>query len=162
MNILATTTSDVPALAALVDLVARERRHLAITTGFSAESTAAFLAQIQSVKGVHIVAKQAKQVVGWCDIYPYAFEGMRHVGKVGMGLAPDFRGRGIGKQLLQEGIRRAFENGLSRIELEVFSTNSAAIRLYESCGFTLEGRKVGVRYLDGISSDILIYARFKE
>lgn len=157
-----TLPEDARLVSILIDSVARERRFLAATSGFSEDSTASFIAMIRAVKGVHIVALVEQTIIGWCDITPVTFEGMTHVGRLGMGVKNGFRGGGVGKSLLREALNRAFSQGLERVELEVFRSNDAAIRLYESHGFVLEGVKTGARKLDGTVDDILIYARLGE
>lgn len=47
---------------------------------------------------------------------------------------PDFRGRGIGKQLLATLARIAMERGCGRFEWAVLDWNTPAIRFYESLG----------------------------
>lgn len=155
-----TVPGDAQAVAALIDTVARERRYLAATSGFSEESTAAFIASVQAARGVHLVAVVDGAIVGWCDIARVAFEGMTHVGRLGMGVHAAFRGRGLGKALLAAALDRASRQGFERVELEVFRSNTAAVRLYQAHGFLPEGVKVAARKLDGIADDILLYAAF--
>src|SRR5258705_10322104 len=126
-----TLSEDAKAVSVLVDTVARERRYLAGTSGFSEEATASFIASVKAAKGVHLVAIVGDAVVGWCDITPASFEGMAHVGRLGMGVKADFRGQGIGKGLLKAALNRAFGQGLERVELEVFRSNNSAVRPYE-------------------------------
>lgn len=67
----------------------------------------------------------------------------------------ELRGRGIGRKLLEETIRVARENGLKAVYLEVKTTNTPALRLYEKLGF----KRIGVKekyYNDG--SDAYLYA----
>ena len=116
---------------------------------------------MRAAKGVHLVVIVGDAVVGWCDITPASFEGMTHVGRLGMGVKADHRGQGIGKGLLKAALTRAFGQGLERVEIEVFRSNDSAIRLYEAHGFLREGVKVGARKLDGTVDDILLFAAFK-
>jgi ribosomal protein S18 acetylase RimI-like enzyme len=157
-----TLPEDAKAVSVLVDAVARERRYLARTSGFSEEATASFIASARAANGVHLVALVDDAIVGWCDITPATFEGMAHVGRLGMGVKADFRGQGIGKGLLKAALNRAFGQGLERVELEVFRSNNSAVHLYEAHGFLREGVKVGGRKLDGVADDILLFARFKD
>lgn len=53
----------------------------------------------------------------------------------GMWVAPAFRRRGYGGQLLAAGITWARDLGLETISLEVFPANIAAAALYQSAGF---------------------------
>ena len=156
-----TLPEDAKAVSVLIDAVARERRYLAGTSGFSEELTASFIASVRAAKGVHLVAIVDDAVVGWCDITPASFEGMTHVGRLGMGVKADYRGQGIGKGLLKAALTRAFRQGLERVELEVFRSNDAAVCLYETHGVLREGVKVGARKLDGRTDDLLLFAAFK-
>jgi ribosomal protein S18 acetylase RimI-like enzyme len=69
-----------------------------------------------------------------------------------------YRRRKIGRLLLDATIERAREFGLQKIELEVFSSNEAAVGLYRSFGFYEEGRKRRGRFVDGNYDDILMMA----
>jgi len=53
----------------------------------------------------------------------------------GMGVAPDFRGRGLGERIMQEVLASARRQGVRRVLLEVLEQNAPAIRLYERLGF---------------------------
>jgi ribosomal protein S18 acetylase RimI-like enzyme len=161
MLIRETLPEDAKAVSILIDSVARERRYLAATAGFSEESTESFIKFVRASKGVHLVAIVDEAIVGWCDITPLSFEGMTHVGRLGMGVKAGFRGLGIGKALLKAILNRAFAQGLERVELEVFRSNESAVRLYEAHGFLQEGVKVNARKLDGKTDDVLLFARFK-
>jgi ribosomal protein S18 acetylase RimI-like enzyme len=93
-------------------------------------------------------------VIGWCDVLPGWLEGLDHCGELGMGVRKDHRRRGIGQRLLLRAIEEAKAVGLERIELDVFATNVAAIRLYEKLGFGVEGLKQRARKIDGRYDDI--------
>ncbi len=159
MEIRDTIEADVESLTALIDGVSRERRYLGNTIGFPVEATRAFLASVRLAGGVHVVAVESGDVIGWCDITPHEFEGMRHVGRLGMGVRSDHRAKGVGHALLRTAIEKAFAGALERIELEVYASNLAAVRLYETFGFQAEGRKIAARKLDGVTDDILLFAK---
>jgi ribosomal protein S18 acetylase RimI-like enzyme len=162
MEIRDSVVEDAEGIAALIDAVARERLHLAGKVGFSADDTRAFMSSTKSAGGVQVVANESGQIIGWCDIAAHPHEGMKHVGRLGMGVRKDHRSRGIGRKLLQAAVQRSLSSSIERIELEVYASNQSAIHLYESSGFELEGRKVAARRLDGITDDILIYARLRK
>ncbi len=148
----------VEGLRKAIGLVARERRYLVSLRGFSAKETAGFVRFMLEGGGVQFVGLDGDRVVGWCDIRRQPFEGFAHGGVLGMGLLSEFRGRGLGKRLLEEAIRAASEIGLTRIELEVLSSNEAALRLYRRCGFQEEGVKCRARILDGREEDLVCMA----
>lgn len=155
-----TEPTDARAVSALIDAVARERRFLAGTSGFPEDATASFIASVRAANGVHLVATLNNEIVGWCDITRIHWEGMTHVGRLGMGVGAGFRGRGLGKALLVAALERAARHGLERVELEVYRSNAPAVRLYETHGFVREGVKVKARRLDGRDDDLLLYAAF--
>jgi ribosomal protein S18 acetylase RimI-like enzyme len=54
----------------------------------------------------------------------------------GMVVVAAFRGRGLGRSLVQACLRAAAHRpGLRQIQLTVTESNASAVRLYESCGF---------------------------
>jgi RimJ/RimL family protein N-acetyltransferase len=63
-------------------------------------------------------------------------------GELGMAVAREWRGRGVGSALLAAAIEWARERGLHKLSLGVFPHNAAAIALYRKFGFVEEGRRV--------------------
>lgn len=55
----------------------------------------------------------------------------------GLGILPEYRGKGFGRQLLQLAIGKLKEKGLSKIKLQVVVKNTNALKLYQSCGFEI-------------------------
>jgi RimJ/RimL family protein N-acetyltransferase len=86
----------------------------------------------------------------------------RHKASIGgMYVAAEASGQGVGRALLTELLARAAHiDGLRQIQLVVASTNDAARRLYESLGFRLYGREIEAMYVDGVSHDADLMARF--
>ena len=156
MEIRAATDADVSAMNALVTAVSRERTFLLATDGFTLEQTRGYLAHLHANGGVALVAVQDARVVGWLDIAPGPFEGLTHCGRLGMGLAPEARGQGLGRALLERGLDEAFAS-FERVELEVLASNTRAERLYRRCGFVEEGRRRRARYIDGVYDDFVQY-----
>ena len=52
-----------------------------------------------------------------------------------MGLAPTWRGYGLGKQVVNEALRKAKEAGMKEVILSVDQRNTPAKRLYQNHGF---------------------------
>lgn len=149
------TLADAASFHQVLDSVARERRYLVLLE-------APPLGEVERVVRAsieqhipHYVAVDGTELVGWCDIRPRAEPGFTHTGRLGMGVRADYRRRGIGRRLVAATIEEARTFGLLRVELEVFSSNIPAIRLYESLGFVEEGRVRQCRYLDGKWDDVL-------
>lgn len=145
---------------AAVDAVARESRYLARTEAPPLEDAYTFTRENIAKGHAHVVALDGATVVGWCDIVPSKREAFRHCGTLGMGLLAAYRGRGIGERMLRDALARARETGLERVELEVFSTNEPAIRLYRKVGFAVEGTRVRAARLRGEYFDVVGMALF--
>ncbi len=77
------------------------------------------------------------------------FRRNRHSAAVVIGLLEAARGGGWGKRLLAAVDDWAAGVGVARLELTVMVHNPAAIRLYEKCGYRLEGRRVASLRVDG-------------
>ena len=160
-----TTDAHVAGFHRCVDIVARERRYLTLLQGPPLGAAIAFVTSIRADDGVHVVVLDEsdgddERVVGWCDIVRFPLEGFRHGGRLGMGLLPEVRGRGLGRRLLAHALAAAHDKGFERIELEVFASNARAHALYLATGFAEEGRRRGARKLDGRYEDNVLMARW--
>jgi RimJ/RimL family protein N-acetyltransferase len=149
------TPEDFEAFWQCLDSVARERRFLAMVEAPSRAEARAFLEQARASGMIQFVAVRDSRVIGWCDVTPVQWEGFRHSGRLGMGVVGGFRGQGLGTKLLVATLHAARGAGLTRIELEVFRSNTAAIALYNRHGFVEEGIKRRGRVLDGVIDDVV-------
>lgn len=143
--------------------VARERRFLSIVEGFTLDQSAAWVAADRVRGNPFLVALDQDRVVGWCEVRRDMLPGRAHTGMLGMGLKAPYRGKGVGRQLIEQALRAARECGFERIELLVRSPNVHAIRLYSQVGFQEEGRKRdAVRLDDGSEDEVMMALHLKE
>ncbi len=138
--------------------VASEGIYLLTTTPPPFEIMGKFVLNNIENNNAQYVAVLNDKVVGWADIIPLERNTMNHVGQLGMGVLSDFRGKGIGSKLLKKTIAHAWEQQLTRLELEVFSDNEVAIKLYEKHQFEVEGVKKCVRLFENKYQDITLMA----
>lgn len=81
------------------------------------------------------------------------------VASLGMGVLRPVRGQGGGRALVRTAVEHARAAGAHKLELEVFTHNVAAIALYASLGFTVEGlRRDHHRRRDGTLHSTLLMA----
>jgi ribosomal protein S18 acetylase RimI-like enzyme len=66
----------------------------------------------------------------------------------GTGVIPDYRGKGIGKLLIEQSIRLYREQGVHLATLEAISENERAIRLYENMGYQIADRLLILQMTD--------------
>jgi RimJ/RimL family protein N-acetyltransferase len=150
--------SDATSACDAVNAVAAEKWYLATVDGFSLEQTRAFLKRVMEGSLPQVLAVVEDEVVGFCDILPNTAKGFTHVGRLGMGVRFGWRRQGIGRRMLDACLSLAQNAEIEKVELEVFSDNVAAIRLYESFGFSQEGLKVRGRKLEDRYQDVLLMA----
>jgi len=74
----------------------------------------------------------------------------------GHGVLPEYRGRGIGRKLIDATLAEARRIGLKRIGLSAFADNARAIALYDSFGFKHEGRLRDYALIDGKYADFIM------
>ncbi|MBO8128789.1 MAG: ribosomal protein S18-alanine N-acetyltransferase [Peptococcaceae bacterium] len=67
---------------------------------------------------------------------------------------PDYRGKGLGRRLMLEIMRRARELGALRMTLEVRPSNTIARKMYNDLGFVERGRRP--RYYQNNQEDAII------
>lgn len=83
-----------------------------------------------------------------------------HVRVLGIAVAPEWQGRGVGRQLIERLLAWADDwAGVLRVELNVHAENERAIALYRSLGFVEEGRHRGYVLRNGQYVDALTMAR---
>ena len=143
------------------DAVCRERRFMAFTEAGTKEQTFAYYRSVLAGGHAHFVAVRDKRVVGWCDVLPQVGQMRSHAGVLGMGVAVDERGQGVGKALIQAAVAKAHTRGLSRIELTVHSDNQVAQALYRGVGFVQEGTLRKAWHLDGQHFDVHLMAKLQ-
>ena len=107
---------------------------------------------------VQLVAIAGSELAGWVDILPKDRPIHAHVGQLGIGLLPAFRGRGLGAALMRAALHEAVSRGFVRIELTVRAENARAISLYKRFGFAREGECRDAIIVDGKYEDLIMMA----
>ena len=134
-------------LAQLFAAVAEERDGIATEPPVDVDARAASLRLDGS-----FVAIAGDDVVAWLHVDPSPLG----FGEIGMMVAREWRGRGVGSALVAAAIEWGREHGLHKLTLSVFPHNKAAIGLYCKFGFAEEGRRVKqVRRADGELWDLI-------
>lgn len=109
-----------------------------------------------------LVAEVEGKVIGTAGLYRSRRPRTLHVATLGISVHDAYQGRGIGRALMAA-LMDAADRWLNilRIELEVYPDNERAIKLYESFGFVVEGRKRMGAFRDGQYVDILVMGRIR-
>lgn len=81
------------------------------------------------------------KIVGNVTMVPYRREGRPVTMIANVAVLPEYRRRGIARQLTQQALRHARERGSSAVWLQVRDDNLGAIHLYETLGFGERARR---------------------
>jgi [ribosomal protein S18]-alanine N-acetyltransferase len=76
---------------------------------------------------------------------------------INLAVHPDFRGRGLGRELMEYCLEYARKRGAGLATLEVREGNGAARRLYEKCGFRLAA--IRKKYYSDNQEDAVVMIR---
>ena len=111
----------------------------------------AFINEVTENKlAYYAVAELEGTIVGFAGVWLIVDEG--HITNIAV--APYYRGRQIGKRILEKLLQELRDRSIRRATLEVRASNKAAINLYQSYGFITLGRRPG--YYTDNGEDALI------
>ena len=107
-----------------------------------------------------VLVAELDRVVGYVRLrHPSRLPAGRHVLQInGIGVDPAYRRRGIARALLDAAIDESRSRGARKLTLRVFAPNVAAVGLYESAGFEVEGVLRGEFLLEGEYVDDVLMA----
>ncbi|MDF2627465.1 MAG: ribosomal-protein-alanine acetyltransferase [Symbiobacteriaceae bacterium] len=115
-------------------------------------SREAFTNEIMQTYTVYLVARLADKVVGHGGMHVVWEDA--HVTNIAV--LPQYRGLGIGEQMMRELMKRAAARGAQRITLEVRAFNTPAQNLYRKLGFVTRPGAVRKGYYADTGEDAII------
>lgn len=131
------TADDLEAMLDALEPVVEEGRWLGLEPPLDrAGRRERLLASFASQRSVQLLAVVEGDIVGHLglEVAPYG------VAQLGMYVAAEWRGRGVGSALVHAAVGTARLMGAHKLSLQVWPHNHAARRLYRRHGFTEEGR----------------------
>jgi len=159
MTVREANEDDAEAIKNVVNSVASEKYY--VVPERSREDWDEAIREVKKRKGLIIVTQLDEKTVGIAHLVRGKFEKNKHVGFLGISILKEFRKIGIGTAMMQyimEWARR--QKGLEKVSLTVFSTNEAAINLYRTFGFQIEGVSKRQYRIEGKYIDETIMGKF--
>jgi RimJ/RimL family protein N-acetyltransferase len=109
-----------------------------------------------------ILTREEGRLIGNCGLHQIDWTNRNAVFGIFIG-DKNYWGKGYGTDATRTILRYAFgEANLHRVELEVFSFNQRGLRVYEKCGFKLEGTRRQALYREGAWHDEYVMAILRE
>jgi len=106
------------------------------------------------------VATNNGAVLGWAALAPVSDRCVYGgVAENSVYVAEAARGQGVGRGLLDALVASSEQAGIWTIQTGVFPENEASVRLHESVGFRVVGRRERLGKLDGVWRDVLLLER---
>ncbi|MDY3025041.1 MAG: GNAT family N-acetyltransferase [Streptococcus hyovaginalis] len=145
-------------VAVETDFLVLEARGFSYTVGQVSEI---LVASEEAANQLCLLAKVGEMIIGVINVKAPQAAPIAHIGDIFMAVRKDYWGYGIGRILLEEVIDWAREMGtLKRLEMTVQIRNERAVKLYQSCGFDIEGiQKRGCRTDEGEWLDLYYMGR---
>jgi len=107
-----------------------------------------------------LVGRLDGKVIGWGALSPVSrrrcYAG---VAEVSLYIAAAQRGQGVGRRLLEAVIAESERHGVWTLQGATFPENSASLRLQQSCGFRIIGRRERIARLHGVWRDTILTER---
>jgi len=107
-----------------------------------------------------LVARENGSVLGWAALAPVSrrrcYRGVAE-NSVYVGWAA--RGRGVGRALLEELVRRSEHEGVWTIQAGIMDGNQASVALHAACGFRVVGTRERIAQKHGTWRDVVLMER---
>jgi len=148
LHIRAATLDDAEQVADFMNALGDEKLDtINPRTHLTTEREREFLQEaLDNPRAFYLIALDGERVAGIVHIQAGLKSYENHAATLGISVAREWRGSGLGRRLMIEAIARTKAwDGFCRIELDVVPWNRNAIALYESLGFVREAvKKKGV------------------
>jgi L-amino acid N-acyltransferase YncA len=107
-----------------------------------------------------LIATDSENIIGWAALTPVSSRCVyAGVGEVSVYVASAARGKGVGKQLLQQLIFESEKNNFWTLQAGIFPENGASIKIHVDCGFRIIGTREKIGEMNSVWRDTLFLER---
>jgi ribosomal protein S18 acetylase RimI-like enzyme len=162
MTIRQAVPADADEIAAVFAVIAAERIHSAIDRAWSVDEERRYLESRSPREALHVAVDGSHGIVGLqsLELWSSVLDSMAHVGQIGTFLLPEWRGRGVGRQLWNATTSFARDAGYRKLVIQVRGSNTVAQAFYRNLGFRDCGRLSRQVIIDGIEDDEVLLELF--
>jgi len=160
MQIRDATIADLPAIVAIYNTTVPTRMVTADTEPVSVASREKWFAEHSPNRRPLWVAEQDGRVIGWLSFSSfYGRPAYNATCELSVYLAPEYRGRGLGAELVRRSIEHAPRLDVTTLLGFIFGHNEPSLHLFAKSGYEQWGRLPRVALLDGVEHDLVIVGR---
>ena len=144
------TETDLPRIVVIYNSTIPTRQSTADTEEVSVESKRDWFRKHTPDKRPIIVHEIEGEVAAWLSFESfYGRPAYDHTAEISIYVASEYRGKGIGRQLLLEAIEMTPSLGIKTLIGNIFSHNEPSLRLFRSFGFEEWGKLPNIADMDG-------------
>ena len=139
----------------MLEVVAAERIHSALDRAWTVEEERRYLESLSPREAIHVAVDDVQGIIAlqMLDLWSPTLNSMAHVGQVGTFVMPEWRGRGLGRQLWSATVAFARDANYRKFVIQVRGSNTAAQAFYHRLGFRACGRLARQVIIDGVEDD---------
>ena len=158
MKIRDSVAGDLPAIVEIYNSTIPSRVVSADTEPVSVEQRTPWFDEHDPSRRPIWVMEEGGETIGWLSLSDFydARPAYHATAEIGVYVREDYRGKGVGRRLVEEAIRRGPELGLKTLTAGAFAHNDASVGLFERMGFRKWARFPSVAELDGVERDLIV------
>ena len=158
MKIRDAVAEDLPAIVEIYNSTIPSRVVSADTEPVSVEQRLVWFDEHKPSRRPIWVMESGGEVIGWLSLSDFydARPAYHATAEIGVYVREDYRGKGVGRRLVEEAIRLAPGLGLKTLTAGAFARNETSVGLFEGMGFRRWARFPRVAELDGAEIDLVV------
>ena len=154
------TREDLDAIVAIYNSTIPSRMVTADTEPVTVESRVDWFLKHTPAKRPLWVLEEESTVIGWIAFHSfYGRPAYDTTAEISIYLDQRWRGKGVGKKMLEYSIAEAHKLGIKNMLGYIFAHNDPSLKLFKSFGFDEWGSLPNVAVLDGIERSLLILGK---
>lgn len=154
------TREDLPTIVEIYNSTVPSRMVTADTEPVSVASRENWFLEHQGNRPLWMVESEAEEIVGWVSFQSfYGRPAYNATAELSIYLDPAYRGRGLGKQILEHCLKAAPDYQIKTLLGFIFAHNEPSLKLFRHFGFEDWGTFPNIAILDGEERSLIILGK---